>query len=608
MTQKYTTAGSLLIKHSLPTEAAKAHFNPYQKLDKGGVSNLVNMILKHGGPAAGETINDLAKKFFNVATDIGATTPLSDYINDSEERRTLIDEFDFKAQKILNSNKPAGDKDKELLSLITEYETKVQKQNLAYLVGKGSVAAKMAQTGARGNPKQLAAGTATPLISNNLSGEIVPVIIRHSFAEGMTPAEQTALSYMGRGNSVLTQMATSKPGALFKRLGPTVYHEVVSITDCGTKNGINIPISDKKSIIGRYEAGTNRLVTDQFYKEQAQSGKKFIKCRSPMTCEAHDGVCIKCFGLMGNGLPPEIGENVGVIAAQSVSEVLTQSILSTKHKASVGERKGNAYEQASNLMRNPTENFQDEATLAQHNGKVTHISKTTLGDHNVYVGDTAHFVPQAQALTVREGDEVRTGEAISSGVINPRKLVQLRGLGAGRRYMANELREIYGGGLDPRHFEIIAKNLLKYVQVEDPGQTGFLPGQVINVGEAEKYLRTGTKEIPVDHAEGAVLAKGTHELTPGTLLDENHIADLKSKGVDKIKVSGSGLKVIPVVPGLESAKNYDSNWVSRLAFTRLKDTLTDSAAVGDESLVHSTDPIPSYIIGREFGQGEDGAY
>jgi DNA-directed RNA polymerase subunit beta' len=608
MTQKYTTAGSLLIKHSLPTEAAKAHYDPYKSLDKGGVSNLVNMILKYGGPGAGETINDLAKQFFNVATDIGATTPLSDYINDSEERTTLIDEFDFKAQKILNTTKSQAEKDKDLLSLITEYENKVQKQNLAYLVSKGSVAAKMAQTGARGNPKQLAAGTATPLISNNLSGEIVPVVIKHSFAEGMTPAEQTALSYMGRGNSVLTQLATSKPGALFKRLGPTVYHEVITITDCGTKNGINIPISDKKSIIGRYEAETNRLISDQYYKECVQSSRKFVKCRSAMTCEAHDGICVKCFGLMGNGLPPEIGENVGVIAAQSISEVLTQSILSTKHKASVGERKGNAYEQASNLMRNPTENFQDEATLAQHNGKITHISTTALGDHNVYVKDTAHFVPQAQTLNVAVGDEVKTGEALSSGVINPRKLVQLRGLGAGRRYMANELREIYGGGLDPRHFEIVAKNLLKYVQVEDPGQTGFMPGQVVSVGEAEKFLRTGTKEIPVGSAEGAVLAKGVHELTPGTLLDANHIEELEHKGVKTVKVTGSGLTVTPIVPGLESAKNYDSNWVSRLAFTRLKDTITDSAAVGDSSDIHSTDPVPSYIIGREFGEGENGAY
>jgi DNA-directed RNA polymerase subunit beta' len=608
MTQKFTTAGALLIKHSLPTQEAKDHFDPYRKLDKGGVNELVNTLLKYGGELAPEHINTLAKKFFNTATEIGATTPLSDYINDSEDRQALIDEFDFKVQKVLAGKGQAAEKERELISIVTQYEGQIQKQNLHYLVDKGSTAAKMAQTGARGNPKQLSAGTSTPLMASNVKGELIPVVIKHSFAEGMTPAEQIALSYMGRGNTVLTQLSTALPGALFKRLGPTVFHEVISMDDCGTRNGIQIPITDKKSLIGRYEAGTNRLIDDGLYKDFVQSNVKMVKARSPLTCEAHEGICKKCYGLMGNGLPAEIGENVGVIAAQSVSEVLTQSMLSTKHKASVGERKGNSYDQASNILRNPAENFKDEATIAQHNGTVGKITKTALGDHNIFVNGTAHFVPQSEAIKVEEGQKVLKGEALSTGVINPRKLVQLRGLGAGRKYMADELRDIYGGGLDPRHFEIISKNLLKYVQVEDPGHTGFMPGQKIDVNVATKYLRTGSKEIPVEKAEGAVLARGEFELTPGTLLDANHIQDLKNRGVEKVKVSGSGLTVSPIVPGLESAKNLDTNWISRLAFSRLKDTLTDSAAIGEESPIHSTDPITPYIIGNEFGEGDDGKY
>src|ERR1700744_3218081 len=118
----------------------------------------------------------------------------------------------------------------------------------------------MARTGARGNPTQLATGTSTPLMSINLRGEIVPFVIKSSFAKGMSPAEMLAMSYMGRGSTVLSQLSTALPGALFKELSPTVFHEVITIPDCGTTNGILLPIVDKKGAIGRYEAGTNTLI------------------------------------------------------------------------------------------------------------------------------------------------------------------------------------------------------------------------------------------------------------------------------------------------------------------------------------------------------------
>jgi DNA-directed RNA polymerase subunit beta' len=608
-TEKFTTAGSILLKHSMPTAAAKENYDLYRPLDKGGTGDLVQMLLKHGGPLAHEHINKLAQQFFDKATEIGASTPLSDYINDSDERHAIIGEFDTKAQQILtNTKNTRNDKQRLLGELVSQYDRRIEKQNINYLVGRGSMAARMAQTGARGNPKQLAVGTSTPLLSSNLKGEIVPMVIKKSFAEGMSPAEHIAMSYMGRGNTVLTQLSTALPGALFKKLSPTVFHEVITIDDCKTKNGIPIPVKDHKSLLGRYTADTNHLIDEAYLKELAMSGVKMVKARSALTCEAPEGICKHCYGLMGNGKVPGIGENVGVIAAQSVSEVLTQAMLSTKHKATIGERKGNAYEQANNILSNPAENFKDEATITNINGKISDIKKTPLGDFNVFVNEASHFVPQSQALVVKLGDSVRKGDALSTGVINPRKLVTLKGLGAGRQYMANELRDIYAGGLDPRHFEIIAKNLMKYVEVINPGHTGFLPGDKVDVNAVAKYLKKGSKDTPVEEAQGRMLATGVHELTAGTILDSNHVEDLIAAGVKTIKTSDSGLRVTPIVPGLQTAKLLDPNWISKLSFSRLKDTLQAGAAVGSEAPMHSTDPITPYIIGNEFGEGEDGQY
>lgn len=607
-TIQYTTAGSLLIKHGMPTEAAKSKYNIHGVLDKKGMTEMVNMLLEYGGENAPEHINNLGKLFFNTATSMGASTPLSDYINDSEERQALIKEFDTKVQQIKAKVQNKAALSMELSNLTGQYNKRIEKQNLDYLLSKGSMAAKMANTGARGNPAQLGTATSTPLMSANMSGTMVPLVIKHSFAEGMSPAEALALSYMGRGSTVLAQLSTALPGALFKRISPTVFHEVITMDDCGTRNGIMQYVTDKKSLIGRYEARTNILIDENYYRELVASGKKQVKVRSPLTCEAHEGVCKKCYGLAANGKLPNIGENVGVIAAQSVSEVLTQAMLSTKHKATVGERKGNAYEQASNILNNPTENFKDEATISTLNGKVNKIEVTHLGDSNVYINGVRHFVPIAQALTVKEGDEVEQGGRLSTGVINPRKLVALRGMGAGRQYLAEELRNIYGGGLDPRHFEIIAKNLIRYVQVIDPGESGFLPGDKIEIATVAKFLQHSEGLIDTKDAAGKLLAQPVLNMTPGTMLDSNHTKELLDNGITKIYVTSSKLRVAPIVPGLQTAKLLDKNWISKLSFAKLKDTLTQAAALNETSPVHSTDPITPYIMGTEFGEGAEGKY
>lgn len=569
---------------------------------------MVNMLLDKGGPEAFEHINKLGKLFFNTATEIGASTPLSDYINDSDERQAIIKEYDTKVQHILGSKTEKNLKNTQLQELTGGYNKRIEKQNLDYLLSKGSTAAKMARTGARGNPSQLASGTSTPLMSSNVKGELIPVVIKSSFAEGMRPAEQIALSYMGRGSTVLSQLSTALPGALFKKLSPTVFHEVITEVDCKTRNGIFVPITDSKRLIGRYDAVSGNIIDTHFLKDAASSGKTSLKVRSSMTCEAHEGVCQHCYGLSANGRLPEIGTNIGVIAAQSVSEVLTQAMLSTKHKTTVGERKGNAYEQAANLLNNPTENFKDEATISHVDGVVSAIKQTPLGDTHVFVNEKMHFVPISQQLKVKLGDKIRSGQALSTGVINPRTLVSLRGIGAGRSYVADELRDIYGGNLDPRHFEIIAKNMIKYVEIINPGETGFLPGEKVEINAIRKYLSKGAKEVPIEHAEGAVLSNSIGTLTAGTLLDANHVHELKDLGITHVQVTHSGIRIKPIVPGLQTAKLLDKNWISKLSFSRLRDTLKESAATGAESQVHSTDPITGYMFGSEFGEGPNGRY
>ena len=607
-----TTAGSLAIKASLPTQKARDAYDLEQPLDKHGLSNLINNLLENGGPQAHDTINTLTKKFFDTATEIGATTPLEAYINDSDERQATLKEFEFKVGQILASKQTKQEQSASLGKLAGEYQGRISKQNLAFMLGKGSVVAQMSNVGARATTGQLAQATYSPLMAADIKGHPIPVVVKHSFAEGLTTAEHLAMAYSGRASTVLAQLATQYPGALFKKLTPSVFHEVITIKDCGTKNGVQVPITDKLAALGRFESKTNKLVDLEYLKEKTQDGQKSLLLRSSLTCEAPHGLCQMCYGLSAEGKLPEIGTNPGIIAAQSISEVLTQAMLSVKHTGSGAGARRNAYESAANLLNNPKQNFQDEASLATCNGKVTDIKKTALNDLNIYVGEVPHFVDRHETPLVHIGQMVKLGDPLSTGVVNPRQLVDLKGAGAGRISLSHQLRAVYSGssgkGLDPRHFDVIARNMIKHVVVTNPGLSGFTLGDTVDVGSLNQHLAENSKEVPLAQALGKSLAFGALELTPGTTLGQNHLDYLKDQGINHVKISSDDLSVKPIVPGLQTNKLLDKNWVSKLAFNHLSKTIQEAAFFNQKSPIHSTEPITSYTMGGEFGEGSNGEY
>jgi len=600
------TPGALLIKSKLPEEVQK-HFDASKLLDKNGVKDLMSSVITHGGEKAADTISDLSHLFFNTATEHGYSTPLSDYYNDSEERQALLGEYETAVNHV-NDHPDLSERERreQLAGLADRYGKILTKQNLNYMVGQKSTAALMAQTGARGNPNQLQQATSSPLQSKRIDGTPIPLAITHSFAEGLTPAEHLAMSYWGRGNTVSAQLSTSKPGDMFKSITPNLYHEVVTVPDCHTHNGVVEPMSEKKRIIFHYEAGTDRLIDERYFADLKHDGVKQVKVRNTLTCQAKEGVCQKCYGLDSRGKLPEIGENVGVIAAQSASEVLTQMILGTKHDAKAG-KSVNPFDQTSNLLTNQ-EKFPDKAIISDVNGTVSHVETTTLGDTKVHISGKEFFIPNSQDVIVGEGHKVKIGQPLSTGMVNPRELVNLRGIGAGRRYMSNKLSEIYGGGMDPRHFDLVAKNMIKYVKVKDSGDTGYLPGQVLDINHIQHELQKDTEVLPLERAAGKKLARPVLELMPGQILDHQHIQYLNKHGISEVHTSNSGLIVDPIVPGIKTVKLNDQNWISRLAFKRIGQTLREAAATGMESAATSTDPITPYILGGDFGNGKDGKY
>lgn len=603
------SAGALLVKSKLPP-SLQEKFDPSRLLDKKGVASLMSDIIKHGGDQAHESIQDLSDLFFGKATEHGYTTPLSDYLNESEERKVLLNELQEKVRSIQASNLPDKDKMNKIAMLSGQYSKQIWDSNLKYMVGKGSTAGLMAMTGARGNPMQLGQGTSSPVMSQDLQGNPIPIVIQHSFAEGLTPAEHLAMSYGGRASTVKAQLSTSKPGALSKEITPNVFHEVITEHDCGTKNGLFYPLTDKKAVIDKIEVGDTHPIDEVKYKELVLSGKTKVQLRSPQTCQAKEGLCQLCYGRDSYGNLPHIGENVGVIAAQSISEVLTQAMLHTKHKGGVAGRSRDAYEEADVLL-HMHENFPNKATLSSLNGVVTDVKVDALNAKHVHVNGVPHFVPSQEDVIVKKGDVLKSGDAVSTGMINPAEIVAYKGLGAGRTYFASALRDSYGlsnPNLDTRHFDIVARNIMKYVTVKDPGHTDYLPGQIVEVAKIQPELQASEKEVPIYQSVGKVISRHILDVLPGTLINSNHADHLAAHGVKSVYVSNTGLTVDPLVKGVKTSKLHDPNWISRLSLNNLKQSLTEAVALGQRAPIHGVDPITSYTLGKEFGEGGNGRY
>ena len=603
------SAGSLLIKQSLP-DAVKPYFDPTKPLDKKGIAALMSNIIQHGGPNAHESIQNLSNLFFGKATEHGYSTPIDDYINDSPDRDALLKELSHKVREVQASNLSEKDKNNKIAMLSGQYSTNLWNHNLKHMVNKGSTAGLMAMTGARGNSMQLGQGTASPVMAQDILGNPIPIVIKRSFAEGLTPAEHMAMAYGGRASTVKTQLSTSKPGALSKEITPNVFHEVITEHDCGTKNGIPIEVSDKKDIINRVEVGHSTFVTESEYKEMYTSGRKTVLMRSPMTCEAKDGICQLCYGRDSYGNLPKIGQNVGTLAAQSVSEVLTQAMLSTKHLGGVAGRKRDAYEEANAILHMP-ENFPEKATVSTLNGTVTKVETDSLNVKHVFVNGVPHFIPSKEDAIVKVGDVVKSGDTLSTGMVNPAEIVKFKGLGAGRSHFAKSLREAYSlanPDLDTRHFDIIARNVMKYVSVTNPGHTEFLPGQIVPISKIQPELAASEEETPILSANGRVISRAVLDVMPGQVVDTNLIEHLSSHGVRTIFTTKTGLQVDPVVKGIKTSKLHDENWVSRLALNNLKQSMTEAVSLGQRAKIHGTDPITSYTLGHEFGEGVNGRY
>ena len=368
----------------------------------------------------------------------------------------------------------------------------------------------MAESGARGNMNQLRQIAGMRGLMASTTGKTVEIPIKSCFREGLGPLEYFISSHGARKGLTDTALRTADSGYLTRRLVDVSQDIIVREEDCGTTEGIEIEdIKDGNQIIeklqerleGRYtlndivhpETGevivpVGVMITPALAKAVVDAGITKVIVRSALTCRTKHGVCSKCYGMgLATREPVNIGEAVGIIAAQSIGEPGTQLTMRTFHQGGVA---GGDITQGLPRVEELFEARKPKgiAIITEIAGEVRISDEGNKKEVTIVGADEAkkYLIPFGAKLRVREGQELKAGDPITEGSINPNEILLINGPKGVYEYLIQEVQKVYrnqGVDINDKHVEVIGRQMIKRVKVENPGDTTFFAGSLVDMYE-----------------------------------------------------------------------------------------------------------------------------
>ena len=522
-----TTVGRMIFCSVIPNDIGVSQELTFAELDnpkqpfligKKQLSALVEKCFKlHGTADTAKMLDDVKALGYKYSTISGLTTSVFDMKIPSEKKEILEDaegkvigieeEFEegyltenerYKA--VIDVWKDAAGKVEGLV------EKGMDKDNPIWM---------MADSGARGSMNQIRQLAGMRGLMSDPSGKTIELPVKACFREGLSVLEYFISSHGGRKGLADTALKTADSGYLTRRLVDVAQDMIVREDDCskgGRPQGIWIEafkgagkeeIIEKFSdrIIGKYVIDDvlnpttgelivkgDTMISDDIAKAIVDAGITRLYMRSVLTCKSKHGVCSKCYGSnMATGKPVQLGEAVGVVAAESIGEPGTQLTMRTFHTGGVAT----ADDITQGLPR-VEELFEARrpkgcAILSEVDGVVT-IHQDANGKKTVTVTDkdksTDYAIPYTSRVKVHDGDVIKAGDALTEGSIYPQDLLATKGLRAVEEYLLKEVQSTYrsnGVEINDKHVEVIVRQMLRKVRVEDAGDTDLLPGDTVDI-------------------------------------------------------------------------------------------------------------------------------
>ncbi|MGI6036832.1 MAG: DNA-directed RNA polymerase subunit beta' [Limnochordia bacterium] len=510
-----TTVGRIIFNQVIPEDIGF-----YNKVvDRKELGRLVDRLFRRfGNSRTAEILDDIKNLGFRYATQSGTTVGITD-ITVPEVKESLVAEADQQVEVVEQQHRRGLLTSEERYQRICDVWTKT-KQEVTEAMIEGLDAFNpvymMAISGARGNESQLSQLAGMRGLVTDPTGKTIEIPIKANFREGLTVLEYFISTHGTRKGLADTALRTADSGYLTRRLVDVSQDVIVREIDCGTEDGILVgaikevsggleeiiePLRER--IAGRCAAETivhpetgevivdrNQLIDEETAALIEECGLEQVKIRSVLTCRTRHGVCVNCYGRnLATGRFVEIGEAVGIIAAQSIGEPGTQLTMRTFHTGGVaGEDITAGLPRVEELFeaRKP----KGQAIITDIDGVVEIVE--SKGIRKVIVKgeeeDKAYNIPYGARLRVRNGQQVEIGDRITEGPVNPHDILRVKGVRGVQLYLVQEVQDVYrsqGVEINDKHIEVVVRQMSRKVKIEDPGDTDLLPGGMVDVFELE---------------------------------------------------------------------------------------------------------------------------
>ena len=546
-----TTVGRIIFNEAIPqnlgyvdrtNEETKFDYEISFLVDKKAIGKVINKCINRCGATETASVLDKIKSLgYKFSTRAAMTVSVSD-MEIPKEKAEYLEEAESKVDMITKKFRRGLMTDEERHQKVIEaWNIADDKITAALLAGLGKYnnIYMMANSGARGSNRQIKqlAGMRGLMASPN--GGIIELPIKANFREGLSVLEYFISAHGARKGLTDTALKTADSGYLTRRLVDVSQDIIVREWDCCDGRNIETPCMEisafmdgnevieglQDRIRGRWSAydiihpetgeiivPADTMITVDQAEAVEKAGIKKVWIRTVLTCRSEVGICAKCYGAnMASGRYVRIGESVGIIAAQSIGEPGTQLTMRTFHTGGIA---GNDITQGLPRVEELFEARKPKglAIIAEFGGRVTlndTKKKREVIITNPETGETKDYlIPYGSRIKVYDGDLIEAGDEITEGSVNPHDILKIKGLRGVQDYMIQEVQRVYrrqGVEISDKHIEVIVRQMLKRVKIEENGDTEFLPGSLVD------WLTFENTNAALE-AEGKEPAKGTRVL------------------------------------------------------------------------------------------------
>lgn len=453
---------------------------------------------------------------FTYSTRAGVSIAVADVIV-PDEKQEILRESDEKVNVITTQYRRGLITNEERYDRVIDIWSKAKDQITDVLMksmDRYNSIMLMVDSKARGNKSQITQLGGMRGLMANPSGRIIELPIKSNFREGLTVLEYFLSTHGARKGLADTALRTADSGYLTRRLVDVAQDVIVREEDCGTDKGFTVGvIQDGKEVIeglfdrieGRYSFETikhpktgeiiihrNELIDSDKAHEIVDAGIEKLQIRSVLSCRARHGVCKKCYGRnLATGKHVEIGEAVGIIAAQSIGEPGTQLTMRTFHTGGVaGDDITQGLPRIQELFeaRNP----KGQATISEIDGVIKEIREAKDRREIEVQGEAetkVYSVTYGSRLRVYEGQEIEAGDELTDGSIDPKEILRIKGIRGVQNYILQEVQRVYrnqGVEINDKHIEVMVRQMLRKIRIVDNGDTPLLPGSFVDLYEYEQ--------------------------------------------------------------------------------------------------------------------------